>query len=180
MGKIILIVGESGVGKDTVADILLDEYGIPQVISNTTRKIRDGEQDGVEHWFLNQEDIPENPNNIFAHTVYGGYDYWVDSNDIHIMFYENDIISYIVDEAGVKFLQNKINKDKQFEYLETIPIYISSDKNIRADRGVVSSRMNRDESRIKHNVKYAHYIENNGTINELKDKIDKIIQQYED
>lgn len=52
---IIVLVGASATGKDSVAQELIHRYGYKNVISYTTRKPRDGEVDGVNYHFVSQE-----------------------------------------------------------------------------------------------------------------------------
>lgn len=56
---IICIIGQTGTGKDTFAKNLRDTLGIPILCSYTTRKIRDSEEDGREHWFISKEKMEE-------------------------------------------------------------------------------------------------------------------------
>lgn len=59
-GVFIVISGPSGVGKNTIADILVDKgYGIYSV-SMTTRKIRDGEIEGRDYFFVDTDVFEDN------------------------------------------------------------------------------------------------------------------------
>lgn len=49
---IVAIIGPSGAGKDTVADIIADMMGFEKLISYTTRPMREGEKQGREHHFV--------------------------------------------------------------------------------------------------------------------------------
>ena len=57
-GKILVISGPSGVGKGTVVKELLkdaDEFALS--ISATTRQPREGEEHGVNYFFLTKEEF---------------------------------------------------------------------------------------------------------------------------
>ena len=65
MGKIYYIIGKSSSGKDTIFKQLLAEkdLNLKNIVSYTTRPIRNGEQDGVEYYFVNEKVIEEARNN---------------------------------------------------------------------------------------------------------------------
>lgn len=57
MGRLICLMGKSASGKDTVFRKLLadEELGLRRVVPYTTRPIREGERDGVEYFFTDEE-----------------------------------------------------------------------------------------------------------------------------
>ena len=57
MGKLFYIMGKSASGKDTIYQKLLENQNLhlKRLIIYTTRPIRDGEQDGQEYYFVNEE-----------------------------------------------------------------------------------------------------------------------------
>ena len=65
MGKIYYIIGKSSSGKDTIFKQLLakKDLNLKNIVSYTTRPIRNGEQDGVEYYFVNEKVIEEARNN---------------------------------------------------------------------------------------------------------------------
>ena len=71
--KIIAIVGQSGCGKTTLVEHLKNKCNIPTIVSHTTRPMRIGETDGVEHWFVNKCKVAQK--DMFAYTQLGGYEY---------------------------------------------------------------------------------------------------------
>lgn len=59
-GKLVIVSGFSGVGKGTVVKALLDKYDDYVLsISMTTRKPREGELEGVNYYFVSDEQFEE-------------------------------------------------------------------------------------------------------------------------
>lgn len=57
-GMLILFSGPSGVGKDTVLDIILNkDERLQRSISLTTREKRSGETDGVDYYFITKDEF---------------------------------------------------------------------------------------------------------------------------
>ena len=55
--KIIYIVGKSSVGKDTIYKILKQRMNVKPYVLYTTRPIRTGEENGVNYYYLKQEEM---------------------------------------------------------------------------------------------------------------------------
>ncbi len=78
MGKGLLFVvsGPSGAGKGTICKRLLDAIDIELSISMTTRKPRPGEIEGVNYYFVSQEEFDkiQSENGLLEHAhVYGNF-----------------------------------------------------------------------------------------------------------
>lgn len=77
-GKLIVIVAPSGSGKTTIAKKLLADFPTVRFsVSGTTRAARDGEQDGVDYFFLSQSEFDQKvENNGFLEwEEYSGHQY---------------------------------------------------------------------------------------------------------
>lgn len=63
----IVLVGESGCGKTTIRNILIEKYGYKRAVSCTTRKPRKGEVEGVDYYFLTREEFERKIANWQSH-----------------------------------------------------------------------------------------------------------------
>lgn len=131
--KLITITGPSGAGKDLVASFIEKISGIKPLCSYTTRPMREGEQNGREHYFVSECCVPKE--DMLAYTVYGGYEYWTTINQI------DGVATYIIDEEGLLSLQ------KNHPEIETKKIYLDVSKDVRVARGISLERIARDDHR---------------------------------
>lgn len=114
--RIILLLGKSGCGKSTIANILEKTYELEQLPSYTTRPPRDGEINGVGHEFITMRDYInfEDDGEIVASTYFHGNYYFSTSSQV------DKYPLYVIDNAGLIELKSK-RPD-----LEIIPIYIDA------------------------------------------------------
>ena len=97
---LIFIVGESGVGKDTVAKLL----GYPQVCSYKEGSPRVGEVNGIQHYFVTKEEMDEicKRDDLIAYTQTGEVRYCATSEQLN-----HPITIYIINEDGMKWFKQK-------------------------------------------------------------------------
>lgn len=140
--KIIYIVGKSSVGKDTIYKILKQKMNIKPYVLYTTRPIRTGEENGVNYYYLKQEEMEKSINEKNSkvmeyrtyNTIYGPWTYATiidnqfESNKDLLM--EGTLESY---NAVKKYFENN-------EKVKVIPIYIEVDDGIRLERALKRER----------------------------------------
>lgn len=154
---IIAIVGPSGSGKTTLGRHICRELGYNWISSYTTRPMREGETDSIEHIFVSKDAVPDK-NTMIAHTVFGGYDYWTTQEQ----FTDNVPNVYVIDEDGLIEME-RIISERGYNKFKVIKVYVERD-NINVDE----ERMLRDKGR--HTLPSDYYdviLTNDGTLEEF-------------
>lgn len=94
---ILLLMGESGSGKTTIANILEQRYGLPQVKSYTTRPKRYSSENN--HTFITSEEF-KRMNNWVAYTHFDGHDYGTTREQVE------SCSVYVIDPDGVEYFKS--------------------------------------------------------------------------
>lgn len=124
--KIYCIVGPSGVGKTTVTRYLCEQEGYKDIASLTTRPMREGEVQGVGHYYVTYEEFHKY--DMVAYTMFDGNEYGVPKS----MVDEADF--YVIDIAGVKMLRECYHdKDIVVVYLAITPEEAARRMRMRGD-----------------------------------------------
>lgn len=159
---IYAVVGASGCGKNTATQIM-EELGIPSLVSFTTRDMRPDETNGKEHWFVTDSEIPPK-DHMLAYTYFGGKHYWTTIDQIPA----EGGCTYIIDEVALVEMLEKFGKEIDF-----VTVLIKKDAH-QIGQLVDAERMKRDEQRLKLDDDfYDIVITNNGTIADLRKQIEE-------
>ena len=129
---IVAIVGKSGSGKTVLSKRLKEFADIPYICSYTTRPMRNGEIDGVEHIFLPQDTVIPKKEDMLAYAYFGGYHYWALHSQV------DDIVTYVIDEKALVDMIESFS-----DRYDIIKVYVD-----RSDINVDEERMNRDNDRV--------------------------------
>lgn len=135
MGKIVYLMGKSSTGKDTLFKELLknNKFSYKTIVSYTTRPIREGERDGVEYHFVDEDgyralkDSGKVIEDRSYNTVHGVWRYFT-ADDGQIDFNNN----YIT--IGTLESYEKIKAYYGPERL--IPVLIELDDGVRLERAI--------------------------------------------
>lgn len=141
MGKIYCICGKSSSGKDTVYKRLLadKELGLNQLVTYTTRPIREGEVNGREYFFIDEAEalrLHEEGKIVESrayNTVFGIWKYMtVDDGDMEL-----DKKSYVV----IGTLESYVQIRNYFGKENVIPVMIEVDDGERLERALKRERI---------------------------------------
>lgn len=141
MGKIFCLMGKSACGKDTIYKQILSVKNPPlkTLIPYTTRPIRDGERNGVEYYFLTDEEQQalESEGRIIElrayHTVHGLWKYFT-VNDHQLDLTNHDYLIIGTLDSYAK-LQEYFGADR------LVPLYIDLEPGERLQRALDRERM---------------------------------------
>lgn len=97
----IVIVGESGGGKSSVAKALGDQFGYKNVVTYTTRPMRSGEEDGVDYHFVDERQLNKMRDSLCLEANYRGWHYAADINDL------TDKAVMVVTPSGLRELKRR-------------------------------------------------------------------------
>lgn len=140
MGKIYCVMGKSSSGKDTIYKMLLEdrELSLQTIVPYTTRPMREGEKEGVEYYFCDEERLAklEASGKVIElrayQTVHGVWKYFtVDDHQIQDETQDYLIIGTL--EAYAK-IRDYFGKDR------VIPIYIEVEDGVRLQRALDRER----------------------------------------
>lgn len=114
MAGILLISGPSGAGKSTLLEKLAREFNdFYFSISSTTREIRTGEKEGVNYYYLSQEEFENGIKNdefLEYANVHGNY-YGTPIKPIYNALASGKNVILDIDVQGFRIVKDKLGKD---------------------------------------------------------------------
>lgn len=148
---IIVLLGASGSGKSTIENELATHHGFEKIISYTTRKPRDGEVNGRDYYFTNNETFKE----MLSDGLFAEYDEY-SQNRLYGSLksdYVNGNKVAVLTPNGLRQLKRSCPDDKIYSVLvvaslgSRIKRYIDrcgTDKFSFDDKNEIAARVERD------------------------------------
>ena len=142
MGKIFYLMGKSASGKDTIYKKVKEQLPeLKTIVIYTTRPIREGEQDGVEYFFVDDDRLQElqEAGKVIElreyNTVHGIWKYFTADDG---QFGREDHL------IAIGTLESYVQLRKYFGDEKLIPIYIEVEDGLRLERALSRERMQRE------------------------------------
>lgn len=162
---LFVVSGPSGTGKDTiVARLLADHPEIHHTISATTRAPREGEQDGVNYYFVSKEDFKRKLQNdeIVEHTCYCGNYYGTLRSEIERHMREKTPVILVIEVEGAG------NIKRLYPGATTVfvlpPDIQELERRLRArgteDEATIQKRLTRAQTEIANAIHYDEHLVN--------------------
>ena len=185
MKKIIVLLGASATGKDTVAKHISEKYNMPMAISYTTRPMRSNETQGVEYYFISDDEMHEKFKNgeVIEHTSY-----YIQSEDVSYTyanvieeFEKGDYVLTILNPHGLYQFNKSQYKDNLVSIMLNCDDRVRLVRSLNRDENVnvneVLDRFRRDElDFIERRPKTDYEIDTNKPLEEVFNNIDKVIE----
>ena len=104
--KVLVVVGPSGVGKDTLMQKVFDKNPgkFKKGVTHTTRKMRPGEKEGYNYYYVTEEEFLQlkDNNGLIEHNYYNGNYYGLSKKEIEDGTKGDKILYVIIDINGAK------------------------------------------------------------------------------
>ena len=121
MKEVMILVGGSGSGKNTVMEELCNNYNYEKLVTTTTRKPREGEVNGVDYHFITIEEFSKrNNNNEFLETVKFNENFYGSGLNAFEKDFKKNIPIIILEPSGAKIakkLLKEINKSAKIIFI---------------------------------------------------------------
>lgn len=142
MGKIFYLMGKSASGKDTIYKKVKEQMPeLKTIVIYTTRPIREGEQDGVEYYFSDEDKLSklQQDGKVIElrayNTVHGVWKYFTADDG------QFDREEHLI---AIGTLESYVQLRKYFGEGKLVPIYIEVEDGVRLERALARERQQKE------------------------------------
>ena len=174
----IVIIGKTASGKDTLLNLLVSKYGFEKIITYTTRPKRRGEKQGKTYHFISEEDFKNKVNDGFFaewktyNTEFGDWYYGSSLEDLEKA---SDNTAIILTPDGYRDVVNNLSNKPKAIYVYANNATIKERLKKRGDNKEEAQRRvehdNADFKGVENEVDVIFYNNSDTNIEELAEKI---------
>ena len=179
-GELFVISAPAGGGKTTIVNMLLQEVpNLVRAITCTTRKPRDGEEDGKDYYFLTKDEFEEaikNDEFLEYAKVHDNY-YGTPKEEVERLLNEGKDVILVIDVQGMRQLREKIELNAIFILPPSLEELINRMKKRGEPEEEIKKRLETAKRELPAWKEY-DYIVINDILEEAKENIKKIILSH--
>lgn len=180
-GKLIVVSGPSGVGKDTIVNKYLESHKEDQLsISMTSRSMREGEVNGVNYYFKTKEEFEKAiiDGDLLEYTLYNGNYYGTPKSEIEERLKNGINVILVIEVVGAQNVKKMMGDKCTLIFI--LPPSMEELKNRLINRGTdskesIEGRLDIAKDEIKTSKVYDYKIVNDDLDNAVKE-LEKIIK----
>ena len=182
-GLLIILIGPSGVGKGTVRKIVMRDkkLNLAYSISMTTRKPREREQNGVDYFFVSEEEFKHNiaENNLLEYAEFVGNFYGTPRSYVEKLRNEGKNVILEIEINGAQQVLAKTDAENRVSIFLMPPSIEELENRIRHRRSepedIIQKRL--EKARREMNMKDAYdYVVLNDNVDDAALAIKNIIR----
>ena len=181
-GLLIILSGPSGVGKGTVRRYIMDNYMIKlsYSISMTTRPIREKEVDGVDYYFVSNEEFDRNikENNFLEWEEFVGNRYGTPKDKVEELRNKGKHILLEIEVNGAGEVFKKVNDDRVISFFLMPPSLDALEQRIRRRKTeseeIIQERLQKGKKEMSMTDQYDYIILNDDVARAAQEIVDKI------
>lgn len=181
-GKLIVVSGPSGVGKDTVVSKYLEKHNEDELsISMTSRGIRNNEVDGVNYYFKTKEEFEKaiDNNELLEYAMYNGNYYGTPRKEVEKRINNGINVILVIEVVGAMNVKNMMKDDCTLIFILPPSMDVLKDRLI--NRGTdsmdsIDNRLDIARREIEVSDKYDYKIINDNLDNAVKE-LESIIKK---
>ena len=179
-GLLIILSGPSGVGKNCVRQEIMQNYKLDFTysISMTTREKRAKEQDGVDYYFVSEEEFQRNIDNgnFLEWAAFVGHRYGTPKDKVEVLRDAGKNVFLEIEINGANQVMSKVHDDRVISFFLMPPSVAALEKRIRRRQteteDVIQERLQKGIKEMTMTENYDHII--------INDKVSRAAQEIVD
>ena len=179
-GLLVILSGPSGVGKGTVRNQIMKEHRVDLVysISMTTREIREKETNGVEYYFVSEEEFQRNidNDNFLEWANFVGHRYGTPKDKVEELRNQGKNVLLEIEINGANQVFERVHDDRVISFFLMPPNFQALEDRIRKRKSesedIIQARLEKGRKEMTMTEKYDYVIKN--------DKVTRAAREIED